>query len=203
MASYDKGPPPDLTHRFKLKAKYASLQQKYFRALKVRKDLTIEASEKTNTEQRLQDEIDLIIDQIDHNDYTSLKPEDYHFFSEEEEEEDADGEDDEEGAVGGPAVGGVKTNGDMSKVGSTKPIGTNGSGKWEGVNGKHESTNGHVDAPDSSVASGNSRVRKERSYDSPENELLANSTEPAVKRLRVEEGSPSSVPVVTSNGVGP
>lgn len=79
------GPPPDLTARFKLKAKYARLQRNYSRALEVstnlplpfptavrraqtdaqsleqiRKDLTIEAEEKDNRVQRLQDEVECV-----------------------------------------------------------------------------------------------------------------------------------------------
>ncbi|ORY70795.1 hypothetical protein BCR35DRAFT_307869 [Leucosporidium creatinivorum] len=78
------GPPPDLTARYALKAKYARLQRSYQRALEMSKDLKLEVGEKETTVQRLQDEVDLIIDQIYDSDYAHLRPEQDDLFSDEE-----------------------------------------------------------------------------------------------------------------------
>ncbi|KDE09517.1 hypothetical protein MVLG_00415 [Microbotryum lychnidis-dioicae p1A1 Lamole] len=91
FSSLGPGPAPDLTERFKLKAKYLDLQRDYFRALEIRKDLTIEVKEKQDKLQSLQDEVDLLIDQIFDSDYARLEPSDDDLFSTpEDEDEDPD-----------------------------------------------------------------------------------------------------------------
>ncbi|SCV71497.1 BQ2448_3085 [Microbotryum intermedium] len=112
-SSLGPGPAPDLTERFKLKAKYLDLQRDYFRALEVRnppclsghstlrahhhsrsdtrqirKDLTIEVKEKQDKMQSLQDEVDLLIDQIFDSDYAQLQPSEDDLFSPSEDEHD-------------------------------------------------------------------------------------------------------------------
>ncbi|KAI5480054.1 hypothetical protein MNV49_002019 [Pseudohyphozyma bogoriensis] len=89
----DKGPPPDLSHRYKLKVKYLALQRKYNRAVQKRNDLTLEVGEKEAKKQRLQDEVDLIIDQIYDIDYQHLQPKDDDLFSGSEDDHDALGDD--------------------------------------------------------------------------------------------------------------
>ncbi|GAA6013564.1 hypothetical protein JCM10207_004776 [Rhodosporidiobolus poonsookiae] len=84
------GPPPDLTERFKLKAKYTKLRTKYTRAIETRKDLTLELAEKEAKEQQLQDEVNMILDQIHDADYAHLRPKHDDLFS------DSDGEGGEE-----------------------------------------------------------------------------------------------------------
>ncbi|GAA5899557.1 hypothetical protein JCM5296_006944 [Sporobolomyces johnsonii] len=98
------GHPPDLTERYKLKAKYHKLQKKYHRALEARKDLTVELSEKEDKVQRLQDEVDLIIDQIFDADYRHLLPKQDDLFSDDN-DEDEDDDDAEEAAA---AEAGIK-----------------------------------------------------------------------------------------------
>ncbi|GAA6029067.1 hypothetical protein JCM8097_001577 [Rhodosporidiobolus ruineniae] len=92
------GPPPDLTQRYKLRAKYHKLQQKYTRSLNVRKDLTLELAEKEAKVQQLQDEVDLILDQIHASDYAHLVPALDDLFSDDDHdlaEDDGEGEGDE------------------------------------------------------------------------------------------------------------
>ncbi|GAA5922177.1 hypothetical protein JCM1841_006910 [Sporobolomyces salmonicolor] len=91
------GHPPDLTERYKLKAKYHKLQKKYHRALEARKDLTVELSEKEDKVQRLQDEVDLIIDQVFDADYRHLLPKQDDVFSDDEDEVDEEADAAEEG----------------------------------------------------------------------------------------------------------
>ncbi|GAA5954852.1 hypothetical protein JCM8115_005549 [Rhodotorula mucilaginosa] len=92
------GPPPDLTTRIQLKLRYLRLQSKYNRSIEARKDLEIELAEKEATQQRLQDEVDLIIDQIYDSDYAHLLPKRDSLFSDDDEEEEEDGSADEEPA---------------------------------------------------------------------------------------------------------
>ncbi|KWU45886.1 hypothetical protein RHOSPDRAFT_32359 [Rhodotorula sp. JG-1b] len=89
------GPPPDLTVRIQLKLRYLRLQSKYNRSIEARKDLELELAEKEATQQRLQDEVDLIIDQIYDSDYAHLLPKRDSLFSDDDDEED-DGSADEE-----------------------------------------------------------------------------------------------------------
>ncbi|GAA5889286.1 hypothetical protein JCM6882_000696 [Rhodosporidiobolus microsporus] len=88
------GPPPDLTERYKLKAKYHKLQKNYFKGIEIRNDLTIELAEKEAKVQQLQDEVDLLLDQIHDSDYAHLRPAEDDLFSSDEGSQ-ADG--DEEG----------------------------------------------------------------------------------------------------------
>ncbi|GAA6060246.1 hypothetical protein JCM10212_003486 [Sporobolomyces blumeae] len=85
------GNPPDLEKRYKLKERYLKVQKKYFRAIETRKDLTLELAEKEAKVQRLQDEVDLILDQIYDSDYKHLRPRQDNLFSD---------DDDDEGEVG-------------------------------------------------------------------------------------------------------
>ncbi|GAA5981082.1 hypothetical protein JCM11641_001447 [Rhodosporidiobolus odoratus] len=81
------GYPPDLTERYKLKAKYGKLQKRYFRGIETGKDLKLELAEKEAKVQALQDEVDLIIDQIASSDYAHLRPALDDLFSDSEGEE--------------------------------------------------------------------------------------------------------------------
>ncbi|BGP42283.1 hypothetical protein JCM10449v2_006288 [Rhodotorula kratochvilovae] len=85
------GPPPDLTERYRIKAKYLKMQKRYFRAIETRKDLEVELAEKEAKVETLQDEVDLIIDQIHDSDYAHLVPARDDLFSDDEEEDDEDG----------------------------------------------------------------------------------------------------------------
>ncbi|BGP10221.1 hypothetical protein NBRC10512_004557 [Rhodotorula toruloides] len=78
------GGPPDLTERYRLKAKYLKLQKRYFRSIEIRKDLTLELAEKEEKVQQLQDEVDLILDQIHDSDYAHLRPKHDSLFSDDE-----------------------------------------------------------------------------------------------------------------------
>ncbi|BGP02172.1 hypothetical protein NBRC10513v2_005818 [Rhodotorula toruloides] len=80
------GGPPDLTERYRLKAKYLKLQKRYFRSIEIRKDLTLELAEKEEKVQQLQDEVDLILDQIHDSDYAHLRPKHDSLFSDDEDE---------------------------------------------------------------------------------------------------------------------
>ncbi|KAJ8293123.1 hypothetical protein OF846_003825 [Rhodotorula toruloides] len=99
------GGPPDLTERYRLKAKYLKLQKRYFRSIEaslahsacvdppdppydvqIRKDLTLELAEKEEKVQQLQDEVDLILDQIHDSDYARLRPKHDSLFSDDEDE---------------------------------------------------------------------------------------------------------------------
>ncbi|SCZ89246.1 BZ3500_MvSof-1268-A1-R1_Chr1-1g01055 [Microbotryum saponariae] len=98
-SSLGPGPAPDLTERFKLKAKYLDLQRDYFRALEIRKDLTIEVKEKQDKLQSLQDEVEqviafifLLIDQIFDSDYARLEPSEDDLFSPTEDEDEDPGQ---------------------------------------------------------------------------------------------------------------
>ncbi|GAA5959475.1 hypothetical protein JCM3765_002339 [Sporobolomyces pararoseus] len=82
-----QGNPPDLEKRYKLKVRYLKIQKKYFRSLEVRKDLELELAEKEAKQQKLQDEVDLILDQIHQSDYAHLRPKDDNIFSDDEGEE--------------------------------------------------------------------------------------------------------------------
>ncbi|GAA5897605.1 uncharacterized protein JCM6883_006752 [Sporobolomyces salmoneus] len=82
--SHIQGQPPDLEKRFKLKVRYLKIQKKYFRSLEERKDLELELAEKEAKQQKLQDEIDLILDQIHQSDYAHLRPKDDNIFSDDE-----------------------------------------------------------------------------------------------------------------------
>ncbi|GAA5876999.1 hypothetical protein JCM16303_006365 [Sporobolomyces ruberrimus] len=82
--SHIQGQPPDLEHRFKLKVRYLKIQKKYFRSLEIRKDLELELAEKEAKQQKLQDEVDLLLDQIHQSDYAHLRPKDDNIFSEDE-----------------------------------------------------------------------------------------------------------------------
>ncbi|BGP18639.1 hypothetical protein JCM10213_004189 [Rhodosporidiobolus nylandii] len=83
--------PPDLTMRYKLKAKYGKMAKRWARAVETRKDLTLELAEKEEKVQQLQDEVDLILAQIHASDYAHLRPAvDDVFSASEGEEEDED-----------------------------------------------------------------------------------------------------------------
>lgn len=82
-----------LSKRAKLKAKYGELQRNYVRALQLRTELTLELAEKEAKIQRLQDEVDLVLDQIYDTDYVHLAPKNDDLFSD-------SGEDDSEGGDG-------------------------------------------------------------------------------------------------------
>ncbi|GAA5941551.1 uncharacterized protein JCM15063_001619 [Sporobolomyces koalae] len=82
------GNPPDLEHRFRLKVRYLKIQAQYFRSIEVRKDLELELAEKEAKQQKLQDEVDLILDQIHQSDYAHLRPKHDNLFSDDEDEVD-------------------------------------------------------------------------------------------------------------------
>ncbi|GAA5825287.1 hypothetical protein JCM3770_000899 [Rhodotorula araucariae] len=82
------GPPPDLTERYRTKAKYYKVQKRYLRAVQTRKDLEVELAEKQAKVQALQDEVDLIIDQIHDSDYAHLVPARDDLFSDDDLEQD-------------------------------------------------------------------------------------------------------------------
>ncbi|GAA5873598.1 hypothetical protein JCM8547_005627 [Rhodosporidiobolus lusitaniae] len=89
------GPPPDLTQRYKIKAKYHKMQKRYVQFQETRKDLILELAEKEAKVQQLQDEVDLILDQIAASDYAHLRPKLDDLFSDDEgdeAEEEGDGE---------------------------------------------------------------------------------------------------------------
>ncbi|GAA5987218.1 hypothetical protein JCM5350_003284 [Sporobolomyces pararoseus] len=98
--SHIQGNPPDLEKRYKLKVRYLKIQKKYFRSLEVRKDLELELAEKEAKQQKLQDEIDLILDQIHQSDYAHLRPKDDNIFSDDE----GEGEEEAENGTGDLAV---------------------------------------------------------------------------------------------------
>ncbi|BGP34205.1 hypothetical protein JCM10296v2_006020 [Rhodotorula toruloides] len=85
------GGPPDLTERYRLKAKYLKLQKRYFRSIEASlahfaSDSTLELAEKEEKVQQLQDEVDLILDQIHDSDYAHLRPKHDSLFSDDEDE---------------------------------------------------------------------------------------------------------------------
>ncbi|GAA5867821.1 hypothetical protein JCM3774_005868 [Rhodotorula dairenensis] len=113
------GPPPDLTVRIQLKARYLRLQSKYNRSLEARKDLEIELEEKEATQQRLQDEVDLIIDQIYDSDYAHLLPKHDSLFSEDDDDGSA-AEDEQPVNVKAEQDGSPPTNGTTSNGAEAK-----------------------------------------------------------------------------------
>ncbi|GAA5991711.1 hypothetical protein JCM10908_001102 [Rhodotorula pacifica] len=121
------GPPPDLTARIKLKARYLRLQSKYNRSIEARKDLEIELEEKEATQQRLQDEVDLIIDQIYDSDYAHLLPKHDSLFSDDEGEGE---EDSGEGGVDGGELARVKAEEEST------PNGTSAEGEGGATKGR-------------------------------------------------------------------
>ncbi|POY72357.1 hypothetical protein BMF94_4659 [Rhodotorula taiwanensis] len=105
------GPPPDLTARLQLKAKYARIQARYNRAIEARRDLTIELEEKEATQQRLQDEVDLILDQIHDSDYAHLIPKRDSLFSDDEGDDEGEENGDEANGAGSGDDSGLGANG--------------------------------------------------------------------------------------------
>ncbi|GAA6018381.1 hypothetical protein JCM11491_005952 [Sporobolomyces phaffii] len=93
--SHVLGHPPDLEHRFKLKVRYLRIQKKYFRSLQVRKDLELELAEKEAKQLKLQDEVDLILDQIHQSDYAHLVPKDDNLFSDDDDQNLSNDDDDD------------------------------------------------------------------------------------------------------------
>ncbi|KAL8283235.1 hypothetical protein RQP46_006013 [Phenoliferia psychrophenolica] len=176
------GPPPDLSARFKLKAKYADLQKKYTRSLEVRKDLTLEANEKDAKVQRLQDEVNLVLDQIYATDYKHLLPADDDLFSEDalsESDADGSGEDDD-------------SESDEDDEDDPGPKTENGAGSGNGVDPRMINGNGNGHAAE------NGRVRKERPEESPTNGEEPHSDERAPKRARVDDEVALAAPAPTA-----
>ncbi|KAK4701707.1 hypothetical protein P7C70_g4522, partial [Phenoliferia sp. Uapishka_3] len=218
MAAFVKGPPPDLSQRFKLKWKYAELQRKYTKALQVRscpkplrrstvltcggdtqvrQDLTLEVSEKDAKVQRLQDEVNLVLDQIYDTDYKHLQPADDDLFSEDEPDE-SDGDESEEDESGSDEDEDEdEDDSPWAKAAEGEPN-TNGTGNGVAItNGNSEGIgNGHKNGNGNGHGAENGRVRKERPQVSSPGE---GEGEPALKRPRVEGVLP--LDVVGSSGV--